>query len=128
MEQRSAGKQGHQQDVGENKQPEPSDVDKGQEGIEAVSGRRDPGAEVDRPQPPRLFLGIAFSAEAKVGKQRHRPGAPQRNTSGTPPSRMCPTASKCAPRDWICCDRVCMSRKRRSNGLPGKIASTPAAL
>ena len=52
----------------------------------------------------------------------------QKNTSGGTPSRTCPTCSKWALRAWICCESVCMSRKRRSNGLPGKIASTPAAL
>ena len=39
-----------------------------------------------------------------------------------------PTVSKCASRDWICCDSVWMSRKRRSNGVPRKIADVPAAL
>jgi hypothetical protein len=48
--------------------------------------------------------------------------------SGSPFSITRPTASKCASRDWICCDSVWMSRKRRSKGVPRKIAEVPAAL
>ena len=60
---------------------------------------------------------------------RTAPDLPQKNVpSGMMPSNIRPAASKCASRDWICCDRVCMSRNRRSNGVPGKIESVPAAL
>ena len=48
--------------------------------------------------------------------------------SGSPLKMMRPTVSKCASRDWICCDSVWMSRNRRSNGVPRKIAEVPAAL
>ena len=53
---------------------------------------------------------------------------PRKLLSGSPFSMTLPTVSKCASRDWICCDRVWMSRKRRSNGVPRKIADVPAAL
>src|ERR1700692_4267014 len=83
-----------------------------------------------RANPPNIFWSTIFVLTRFLHASRYpsRENASQRNTSGGTPSRICPTCSKWAPRAWICWESVCMSRKRRSKGLPGQIASTPAAL
>lgn len=101
--------------------------------------------EMSEPEEP----GFATQAEGgrqmpnlrAVGRLIRTIGRPRRGAVRQPPHRRYrnppggripnitpPTASKCAMRDWICCVSVWMSRNRRSNGLPGKIASVPAAL
>ena len=42
------------------------------------------------------------------------------NVPSGSPLAGCPTVSKCASRDWICCDSVWMSRKRRSKVCRGR--------
>ena len=70
-----------------------------------------------------------FQQDASRGARSSEPLRPHMKVpSGSPLNKMRPTASKCASRAWICCDTVWMSRKRRSNGVPGKMADVPAAL
>ena len=70
MQQRHARKKQYRDDVPENQPPEPRDIDQRHDGKKRVAGRGEPGTDVDRPQPPRDFVGGALGAVAEIEKQR----------------------------------------------------------
>ena len=98
-----------------------------------MDGGKATGPDCEAFSPPRLQRHRGGDRREDQSLDRRRPivspgRSAQERVLGIAVQHHRPTVSKCASRDWICCDSVWMSRKRRSNGVPRKIAEVPAAL